>query len=253
MTDRRAPPRIFSRSRRIAALHRARRRQEREDAARYILDDMVADIRERLQFMRFAPQTALVVGDFTGELSRTLRNDGVTVTEHNVATLDEEEPLPGEPYDFVASVNPLERVNDLPGALVHIHGALARGGIAMISIVGAGSLPKLRRAIIAAEPDRPAARMHPLVDTQSASALMQRAGFSRQVVDSHSLDVAYLSLDRLVSDLRDQGLGNVLADGAPALGKAAQTRASITFTESANQEGDIVELFEILTLTGWKV
>ena len=120
------------------------------------------------------------------------------------------------------------------------------------SLIGAGSLSNLRRATIAAEPDRPAARMHPLVDNAAASALMQRALFKRQVVDSRSLEVAYRSLDRLVSDLRDQGLTSSLASPAPPLGKAALERARASFLTARNDQNRVLETFEILTLTGWK-
>ena len=120
------------------------------------------------------------------------------------------------------------------------------------SLIGAGSLANLRRAMIAAEPDRPAARMHPLVDNAAASALMQRALFKRQVVDSRSLEVAFRSLDRLVSDLRDQGLTSSLTNAAPPLGKAARDNARTAFLTAKNDQDRVLETFEILTLTGWK-
>lgn len=246
------PPRIFSRRRRIAGVRRARVRQSQRDAARYILQDMVEDVLERLEFMRLSPARALVIGDWTGTLALSLRGLGAVVEEADVATLDEEQPLPGNPYDLIVSLASLDRVNDLPGALLHLRGALNEGGILIASVVGAGSLANLRTAMIASEPDRPAARMHPLIDNAAASALLQRALFRRQVVDGRSLSVSYGSLDRLVSDLRDQGLGSSLASPAPPLGKAALERAREAFLRSANAKGRVVETFEILTLTGWK-
>ena len=130
--------------------------------------------------------------------------------------------------------------------------ALADEGMMIASFLGAGSLPNLRRAMLAAEPDRPAARMHPLVDNQAASALLQRALFKRQVVDGRSLSVSYGALDRLVSDLRDQALTSSLASTPPALGKTAKARAEAAFLEARNGKGRVLETFEILTLTGWK-
>ncbi|MDG5749393.1 methyltransferase [Qipengyuania sp. XHP0207] len=246
------PPRIFSRERRIAGLRRARVRQSQRDAARYVLQDMVEDVLERLEFMRLSPGRALVVGDWTGTLALSLRGLGAPVEEADVATLDEEAPLLGGPYDLIVSLASLDRVNDLPGALLHLRGALDDGGILIASVVGAGSLPNLRRAMIASEPDRPAARMHPLIDNAAASALLQRALFRRQVVDGRSLSVSYASLDRLVSDLRDQGLGSSLASPAPPLGRTALERAREAFLQTANSKGRVVETFEVLTLTGWR-
>jgi hypothetical protein len=247
-----APPRIFSRQRRIAGLRRARGRQAHRDAARYILDDMVEDVLDRLEFIRLSPKRVLVIGDWTGTLALSLRGAGSEVEERDVATLDEEQPVPGAPYDLIVSLASLDRVNDLPGALLHLRNALGDDGMLIASIVGAGSLPHLRRAMLAAEPDRPAARMHPLVDNQAASALLQRALFQRQVVDSRSLTVSFGTLERLVSDLRDQGLGGTLASAPPPLGKAALERAEQAFRKAANDKGRVLESFEILTLTGWK-
>lgn len=246
------PPHIFSRSRRQAGFRRALVRQSQRDAARYILDDMVEDVLDRLEFMRFEPSRVLVVGDWTETLALSLRGRGSEVVEANVRTLDEEAPLAGGPFDLIVSLASLDRTNDLPGALLHLRNALAPGGILVASMIGAGSLANLRRAMIAAEPDRPSARMHPLVDNAAASALMQRAMFRRQVVDSRSLEVAFKSLDRLVSDLRDQGLGTSLAKAPPPVGKAALERARSAFLLAANGQGRVVETFEILTLTGWK-
>ena len=247
-----APPRIFDRGRRKAGYRRALVRQSQRDAARYVMDDMVEDVLDRLEFMRFEPARVLVIGDWTGTLALSLRGRGSVVEEENVRTLDEEVPLSGAPFDCIVSLSSLDRVNDLPGALLHLRSALDEGGILIASIIGAGSLSNLRRAMIAAEPDRPAPRMHPLVDNVAASALMQRALFKRQVVDSRSLEVAYRSLDRLVSDLRDQGLTSSLAKTAPPLSKAALKRAREAFLETSNTQGRVVETFEILTLTGWK-
>ena len=246
------PPRIFGRQRRIAGYRRALVRQSRTDAARYVLDDMVEDMLDRLEFMRFEPKRVLVVGDWTGTLALSLRGRGAEVEEADVRTLDEEKPLEGGSYDLIASLASLGRVNDLPGALLHMRAALAESGMLIASFLGAGSLANLRRAMIAAEPDRPAARMHPLIDNAAGSALMQRALFKRQVVDSRSLEVAFGSLDRLVSDLRDQGLTSSLASPAPPLGKAALERARAAFAKTRNDQGRTLENFEILTLTGWK-
>jgi SAM-dependent methyltransferase len=252
MTSTAAPPRIFSRKRRIAGLRRARVRQSQRDAARYVLGDMVEDVLDRLEFMRLAPRRVLVIGDWTGTLALSLGGKGALVEERDVATLDEERPVAGDPFDLIVSLSSLDRVNDLPGALLHLRNALADAGIVIASVIGAGSLPNLRRAMIAAEPDRPVARMHPLIDNRAASALLQRALFKRQVVDARTLSVAYGALDRLVSDLRDQGLGNVLASPAPPLGKAALARARTAFLDRADRNRRVLENFEILTLTGWK-
>jgi SAM-dependent methyltransferase len=245
-----APPRIFDPERRRAARRRALTRQGRPGAARFVLEDMIEDVAERLAFVRQPAGEALVIGDRAGVLVRDLIAQDHEVMVRDVAELDEELPYPSAGFDLIVSLGTLDTVNDLPGALIHIRNALAPGGRAIAEFVGAGSVDNLRRAMFAAEPERPAARLHPMVDIRAAAALLQRAGWADPVADSRTLKVAYRSLDRLVADLRDQGLGNVLASPAPPLGKAALKRARAAFLEGADADGRVVESFEILTLSG---
>jgi SAM-dependent methyltransferase len=244
------PPRIFSPDRRLAARRRIATRQTRPGAARFVLDDMIEDVAERLSFLRQAPGEALVIGDWSGVLARDLIAQEHEVMQRDAADLDEELPYPSGGFDLIVSLCTLDTVNDLPGALIHIRNALAPGGRTLVSFVGAGSLPNLRSAMLAADGERPAARLHPMVDIRAAAQLLQRAGWTEPVADSRTLTVAYRSLDRLIADLRDQGLGNVLASAAPPLGKAALERAREAFLEAADGEGRVVESFEILTLSG---
>lgn len=245
-----APPIIFSPARRRAARRRVPRLQQSADPARFVIDDIVVDMIERLGFLRHEPQRALVIGDWTGALAGWLHGQGSEVTEAEAAAgFDEEAPYPFEGFDLVASVASLDTVNDLPGALIHVRRALAPGGRALVSFAGAGSLPTLRRIMLAADGERPAARIHPMVDVRSGAQLLQRAGWADPVADSRTLTVAYRSLERLVADLRAQGLGNVLAQHAP-LSRAGLERARQAFAAEADEQGRVVETFEILTLSG---
>jgi SAM-dependent methyltransferase len=245
-----APPTIFSPSRRAAARRRAARLQRQPDAARFVIEEMVKELLERLAFLRHDPRRALIVGDWTGGLAGTLREQGAEVVEAEPGDgFDEELPLPSGGFDFIASLSTLDTVNDLPGALIHIRQALAPGGRAIASFAGAGSLPALRRIMFAADGDRPAARVHPMVDVRAGAQLLQRAGWADPVADSFSLKASYPSLEQLVADLRAQALGNVLASQVP-LGKAGRERARAAFAAEADRRGRVVETFEVLTLSG---
>lgn len=241
------PPQVFAPARRIAARKRAQGLQAHADAARYVLDDMVEDVIERVAFLRVEPRRALVIGDRTGVLAANLRQQGCTVTEAEPADgFAEERPIPEGGFDLVASLGALDTVNDLPGALIHIRNALASGGLAIASLMGAGCLPQLRAAMLAADGDRPAPRLHPMVDVRAGGQLLQRAGWADPVVDSRSLDVRFRSLDSLVADLRALGLSNVLARPGPPLTRNALATARTAFGART------VERFEILTLSGWR-
>jgi SAM-dependent methyltransferase len=245
-----AVPQIFDSRRRAVRRHRASKRQSRDGAAHWLGDAMAEDVIERLGFVRFEGHDALVAGLARDNVASHLTGAGVTA--RTASGLDFEQPLSGGPYDTIISLAELDTVNDLPGALIHLRHALAPGGLLLATLVGAGSLPALRRAMLAADGERPAARIHPQVDNRAASALLERAGFSRQVVDHYPLTVRYGSLAQLVADLRDQGLGSVLADRAPALTKASWQQAEAAFREQADPDGKTPERFEILTITGWK-
>ena len=100
--------------------------------------------------------------------------------------------------------------------------------------------------MLAADGERSAPRVHPMVDVRAGAQLVQRAGFADPVADARSLTVRFASLDRLVGDLRAQGLSNVLARPGPSLSRAAVDTARDVFGSATE------ETFEIITLTGWK-
>ena len=243
-------PQIFDNRRRALRRHRAAIRQSRADAAHWLGDAMAEDAIERLGFVRFTGPRALVAGLGCEAVAGHLEAGGATVERR--AGFDLAQPITDGPYDAIVSLAELDTINDLPGALIHLRHALAPGGLLLATLVGAGSLPALRQAMLAADGDRPAARVHPQVDNRAASALLQRAGFGRQVVDHYPLTVRYASLGGLVADLRDQGLTSVLADRAPPLGKGALAAAGAAFAAQADADGKTSERFEILTLTAWK-
>ena len=243
-----APPTIFSPARRRHRAARMAALQRAPDAARFVLDDMLDDAVERIEFVRHEATRALVVGDVGGRLTGWLKERGTDVVAP--ADPDEERPWPESGFDLAVSLGTLDTVNDLPGALIHLRNALAEGGLAIASFTGSGSLPVLRSIILEADGERPAARVHPMVDVRAGAQLLQRAGWADPVVDSHALRVRYSSLERLVADLREQGMGNVLASPAPPLGKAGWTRALDAFDARREGDGKVTETIEIVTLSG---
>ena len=241
-----APPLIFSPQRRLAQRRRALRLQQLPGAARYLIDDMVEDVTERLGFLRHVPRRVLAIGDL-GELGLALAGSETEVSGTDPAAgFDPEAPYPFGGFDTVVSLNVLDTANDLPGALIHLRGALAPGGLAVASFIGAGSLQALRAAMLEADGDRPAPRMHPMVDVRAGGQLLQRAGWADPVIDSRSLSVRFSSLDSLVADLRAQGLSNCLDNPGPALSRWQYSIVKEQFGSAR------VETFEILTLTGWR-
>ena len=252
MTDTNVPQ-IFDRARRAMRYERAALRVDRSsDAAGFLHADMAADVLERIDFMQLPGGTALVVGDLFGTLTSAMTERGFAVDNVHPGSFDDEAPLGWSNLDCIVSLAAIDTVNDLPGSLVHLRAALAPDGVLFAQLPGAGSLRALRTILLAADADTPAARLHPQIDTRSAAALLQRAGFARQVVDSRSLTVRYSGFERLIADLRDQALTGVLADRPPPLTRAALTRAHGAFDELREDDGKVTETIELLALTGWR-
>ncbi len=249
MTER-TVPRIFAPARRSARYRRALARQQQDDPASFVIDDMIEDIVERLDFTRAEPGKALVIGDMTGQLAAELSARGFDVERAGPDEFDEEQPFP-RTYRHVLSLGMLDTLNDLPGALMHVRRALEPGGMMIAQCLGAGTLPAIREAVQLADGDRTHARIHPQIDRPAASGLLSRAGFAKHVVDSRSLHARYREFNRLVADLRDQGLTGVLADAPPAFTRSAWARAQAGFEALKEHDGKATETFEILSLTGW--
>lgn len=250
------PPRIFSPRRRLAARARMAAARARGEAVSTLAREMAEDAIDRLGFLKRRFDRALVIGDVTGTFARALATEGSQVTSadpspHFGRPIDEEQPIPDSPFDLVVSLGLLDSVNDLPGALVLMRRALVADGLMLASFSGAGSLQVLRKAMLMADGDRPAPRIHPQVDVRAAGQLMTRLGFASPVVDGWGFDVEFQNLEQLVGDLRAQALGNVLADPGPPLSKAALQRARGAFAAEAGPDGLVRERFEIVTLSGW--
>lgn len=243
------PPRIFSPARRLAALDRMMARQRHDGSARYLFDDVLEDVVERIGFLRHHPARSLVLGA-PDAMAWPLPGSEVTHLARPGFPLDEPWPVSG--YDLIVAAFVLDSVNDLPGALIHARHALAPGGLLLATLIGAGSLPALRSIMLAADDERPAPRLHPQVDVRAGAQLLQRAGLADPVADARSLDVRFRSLAGLVGDLRDQGLTGVLVQGGPPLGRAALARAEAAFSALADTAGRVTERFELLTLSGWR-
>jgi len=237
-------PTIFSAKRRAAARARGGIGADKAD---WLANAMVEDTADRLAFMQLAAKRALIIGPCADQLALPA-NCEVECCAHR----DEETPISDGPFDLIISMGQLDTVNDLPGALLHLRNALNEGGVFIGQMLGAGTLPQLREIMMAADGERPSARLHPQIDNRAATGLLQRAGFSKQVVDQYPLSVSYADLSKLIADLREQGLTNQLADAPPPLTRTSWQSALDVFDDKRAEGDRVTERFEILTLTGWR-
>lgn len=251
-----------------APFDRRLRRLRRDRAAKSFheadyLHRLVADeLIERLGLVTRDFRRALDLGCAGGYLTRRLRERGLEVvacdpgaafaSRANGVQADEDRlPFADASFDLVVSAGSLDTVNDLPGALLLIRRALRPDGLFLGAFAGVGSLPRLKRAMLAADAvaGGAAPHIHPQIDVRAAGDLLIRAGFALPVVDAEPVDVRFSALLDLVRDLRAMGATNILAARSRRpLGRHALAAAIADFQDG---EGKTAERFEILHLLGW--
>lgn len=248
-------------------LRRLRRDRAATGVADYLHRRAADEILERLDLVRRGMRAVLDLGCGDSYLSVRLRERGLAVVGADAGRLfaarangvqcDEDRlPFADASFDLVVSIGVLDTVNDLPGALILIRRVLKPDGLFLAAFAGAGSLPRLRQAMRAAEEAEGGAtaspRIHPQIDVRAAGDLLGRAGFALPVVDCDSVQVRFRGLGRLVADLRAMGATNLLlARSRRPFGRRALAASAAEFERSADEDGKTSERFEILHLSGW--
>lgn len=251
---------------------RGLRRIRRDRAARlhahadYLFEAAADELLDRLADVKRSFADALDLGCAGGRLTGRLRAAGLAVTCADAGFVfsravggvhcDEDRlPFGDARFDLVTSVGALDTVNDLPGALALIRRALKPDGLFLGAIIGAGSLPRLRGAMLAADGvsgGSAAPRIHPQIDVRAAGDLLTRAGFALPVADCQRITVRFASLRGLVEDLRAMAATNMLlARSTTPILRAGLAAAVADFASHADPDGKTSEQFEIIFLTGW--
>ncbi len=153
-------------------------------------------------------------------------------------------------FDLVVSAGVLDQVNDLPGSLALVRRVLRPDGLFLGAFVGGSSLSLLKTALRDARPERPAARVHPMIDLRSAGDLLMRAGLTLPVADLETLTVRYAGADRLLSDLRGMGAANLLVGRTP-MSRLELERVKDAFAAMADPDGRTPERFDLIFVTAW--
>jgi len=236
------------------------------DDSRFLHHRAADELLARLDLVARPFRSALDLGCGDGYLADRLVARGLNVVPADAGAIfaeraggiqvDEDAlPFPPGTFDLVASVGTLDTVNDLPGALIQIRRSLRPDGLFLAAFAGAGSLPRLRAALRAAEDAEgcgAAPRIHPQIDVRAAGDLLVRAGFALPVADTDSIDVRYPDFAHLVRDLRGMAAANLLAGRAPgSLGRTGYAAAAASFAAAAQPDGRTVERFDIIYLSGW--
>lgn len=157
-------------------------------------------------------------------------------------------------FDLCIAVGTLDSVNDLPSSLRTIRQSLKPDSLLIGAIPGNDSLPRLRAAMRAADEVVGSAspHIHPRLEAPTVAQLLASCGFQMPVVDVDRVLVSYRSLQSLISDLRDMGATNCLLQRSrrPLLRSAAKA-AGRRFLEDSNDDGRVVERFELIHFAAW--
>ena len=222
-------------------------RRRRATGGGFFAETMAADLFERLDMVQRDFGEALVIGA-APMLVEGLKERGI---RWEIYRGEEDRLDAGEArFDLILSSATLDTVADLPGALLLMRRALKPDGLLLANFAGAPTLSALRAAIAIADGDTGVARQHPQVDVRSAGDLLVRAGFALPVADLDTVAVAYASLGRLLTDLREGAATNVLARRYP-ISRRWLAGVDAAFTAQAGDDGRTHETLSYITLTGW--
>jgi NADH dehydrogenase [ubiquinone] 1 alpha subcomplex assembly factor 5 len=241
-------PLIFDRSTVRRHWARARKGIAAHDA---LLRDTGEQLKERLSEVKRDFARSLDLSPF-----RFLEGPNV-VGICDVAFDEEFLPFASESFDLIASNLALHWVNDVPGALAQIRGALKPGGMFIAALFGEHTLHELRECLFDAElavSGGISPRLSPTIDLLSASALMQRAGFSLPVADKDSVTLIYSDAFALMRDLRGMGQTNAHQERLrrPTRRLVFMEAARLYQERFADAEGHIAATFDVIHLHGWK-
>ena len=231
----------------------------------FVIDHIVEELLFRLDAVTRPFSSALILGSADRRLADEVAKRGVRPISADAGfafaraaggvQCDEDRlPFADASFDLVLSAGVLDTVNDVPGALALIRRILRPDGLLLAGFVGAGSLPCLRAATLAADSAAGAvpARIHPLIDVRSAGDLLMRAGFVLPVADSDRLEIVYRDPMRLAGDLRGMAAGNMLRGQKPPFFNRARLAGLYeSFMSRADADGRVRETLEIVYLAGW--
>jgi len=238
-----------------------------------LLKDTALQLIERVHDIKRPFHSVLDLGAHNGGLTQTLsaKKRFIVATDSaekmvqtfyassqpSVVCDEEYLPFADNSFDLIVSNLSLHWVNDLPGTLIQIKRALCPGGLFLATLLGGDTLQELRVCLMDAELSvmgGASPRLSPMISLQTASALLQRAGFEIPVVDQETYTLLYKDAWTLMHDLRGMGQTNVHHHRVRhPTRRAVFDEAVRLYQERFGQPTEgIPARFDVLFLHGWK-
>lgn len=227
----------------------ARRARARVADARFLHDEAIAELHERLEDINRTFTNPVIVTDFPKIWQNFIPGAQIVPMQD---TLD----LQTGAHDLVVHAMGLHWADDPVGQVVQCARALKPDGLFLSAAFGGATLTELRSALAEAEAQVMGGlspRVAPMAEVRDMGALLQRAGLALPVADTLRKTVTYANAIALMHDLRAMGETNALAARHRAIPPRAlfPTAAAIYEKSYPAEENRIRASFEIVFLTGW--
>jgi NADH dehydrogenase [ubiquinone] 1 alpha subcomplex assembly factor 5 len=138
-----------------------------------------------------------------------------TLNPHNLKIIMDDESLcfKENSFDLILNNLNLHFTNDVLGSLIQSKKLLQEKGLFIGCFFGGTTLKELRDVFNQTELELYngiSPRVIPFIDIKDSGALAQKAGFGNIITDSHIIEISYSSLLKLLKDLKNMALGNIL-------------------------------------------
>ena len=225
--------------------------------ADFLINRAMDDLQDRLRATNRDFPQALDLFSPSADITSAIQNSekiGSLSTRNTDAGRDDLR-LEPQSLELIISVFGIHWLNDLPGALAQIKGALRPDGLFLGVLPGEGTLQELRDCLLIAETQITGGatmRIDPFVEIRQAGNLLQRAGFTLPVVDLDEFVVRYSDMFALIRDLRAMGATSTLIENRKAAPKKLFSLANEIYNEKyADDDGKIRASFKFIHLSGW--
>ncbi len=227
----------------------ARRIRARAHQARFLHDEAIAELHERLQDINRTFTSPAIVTDFPKIWSDFVPNA-------KIVPMTEALDLQTGTHDLVVHAMGLHWADDPVGQVVQCARALMPDGLFLSAAFGGATLTELRTSLAEAEAQVMGGispRVAPMAEVRDMGALLQRAGLALPVADTLRKIVTYTDAIALMHDLRAMGEANALDGRHKAIPPRAlfPTAAAIYEKSYPAEENRIRASFEFVFLTGW--